>query len=102
MSINQLSLVYSADKEEKFYGFGIQYSFADLRGQVVPIWVSEQGVGRGLQPLTWLLNTFDNYTGESSVASYATVLFSSISSSSSSSSPTAYSVTCVAVRYFVF
>jgi alpha-glucosidase len=71
--VNQVRLTYSAPPAERFFGFGIQYSFVDLRGQVIPIWVSEQGVGRGLQPLTFLLNTFDNYTGETSVASYATV-----------------------------
>jgi hypothetical protein len=71
--VNQIRLTYAAPPAERFFGFGIQYSFVDLRGQVIPIWVSEQGVGRGLQPLTFLLNTFDNHTGETSVASYATV-----------------------------
>jgi hypothetical protein len=36
---------------------------------------SEQGVGRGLQPVTFLLNTFNNHSGETPVASYAALPF---------------------------
>jgi hypothetical protein len=34
------------------HGFGEQYSVWDMRGRIVPLLVSEQGVGRGLQPLS--------------------------------------------------
>ncbi len=37
--------------------------------------LSEQGVGRGLQPVTFLLNTFNNHSGETPVASYAALPF---------------------------
>uniref|UniRef100_A0A0G4GBX8 Glycoside hydrolase family 31 TIM barrel domain-containing protein n=1 Tax=Chromera velia CCMP2878 TaxID=1169474 RepID=A0A0G4GBX8_9ALVE len=40
-------------------GCGTQYSHFDLRGLRVPILSSEQGVGRGLQPLSFLLNHND-------------------------------------------
>jgi hypothetical protein len=34
------------------YGLGTQYTYLDMKGRRLPVWVSEQGVGRGLQPLT--------------------------------------------------
>jgi len=42
--------------QEHVFGSGEQFTFFDLKGHVVPIWVSEQGIGRGLQPLTWLMD----------------------------------------------
>lgn len=38
------------------YGFGVQFSYVDLRGRRVPVLTAEQGVGRGAQPLTFLAN----------------------------------------------
>ena len=49
-----------ADKEEEVYGFGLQYTVWNHKGLKVPIISSEGGVGRGLQPLTALLNEFNN------------------------------------------
>jgi alpha-glucosidase len=40
------------------FGLGEQYSFLSAAGQRVPLFVREQGLGRGLQPWTWLVNTF--------------------------------------------
>ena len=34
----------------------LQYSHFDLKGKQVPIWTEEQGIGRGLQPMTGVLN----------------------------------------------
>ena len=48
---------YGSEADEGFFGFGQQYSRWDLKGSKVPVIISEQGVGRGLQPLTFLLNT---------------------------------------------
>ncbi len=36
---------------DRFWGFGEQYNFIDLRGHVVPIWVQEQGLGRSASPV---------------------------------------------------
>jgi alpha-glucosidase len=52
----RVGLVYASDPEEAFFGFGEQFSFANLKGRRVPILVTEQGIGRGLQPLTWLVD----------------------------------------------
>lgn len=38
------------------FGFGVQFSFVDMKGRRVPVLTAEQGVGRGAQPLTFLAN----------------------------------------------
>lgn len=53
---NQLHLVYGCEGDEGFYGFGAQYSRFNMKGKVLPMFLSEQGVGRGLQPVTDLLD----------------------------------------------
>jgi sulfoquinovosidase len=54
--INRSYLTYASDSDEHFFGFGEQFTYFDLKGHLVPIWVSEQGIGRGQQPLTFLVN----------------------------------------------
>jgi len=49
-------LTYATDIDENFYGFGESFSHFNLKGRRVPILVSEQGVGRGEQPITDYLN----------------------------------------------
>ena len=49
--------------DEAAYGFGVQYSAWNMKGRKLPIIVSEQGVGRGLQPLTDLLNLASDHQG---------------------------------------
>ena len=53
---NQLLLTYPSEKDEHFYGFGNQYTLLDMKGQRLPVFLTEQGVGRGLQPLTLILD----------------------------------------------
>ena len=53
---NQLRLVYGCERDEQLYGFGAQYSRFNVKGTRLPVFLSEQGVGRGKQPLTFLLN----------------------------------------------
>ena len=60
---NRIFLQWEAPEGESYHGFGHQYSVWDLRGRRVPIMTTEQGVGRGLQPLTAALNTFSNGSG---------------------------------------
>lgn len=43
---------YASRPEEHFYGFGMQFSELDLKGRMLPILTQEQGVGRGLSPLS--------------------------------------------------
>jgi hypothetical protein len=49
-------LTYECNQTENFFGFGESFSYFNLKGRRVPIVVSEQGVGRGIQPLTDYLN----------------------------------------------
>lgn len=53
---NRAFLTYVSDPDERFYGFGEQFTYVDLKGRRVPIFVSEQGIGRGAQPITFLVN----------------------------------------------
>lgn len=49
---NRLFLTYRTSPTERFFGFGEQFTYFDLKGRRVPIWVQEQGTGRGAQPVT--------------------------------------------------
>ncbi len=41
-----LRLRFACAPDDRFWGFGEQYNYVDMRGQTVPIWVQEEGVGR--------------------------------------------------------
>ncbi|AEV28428.1 family 31 glycosyl hydrolase, alpha-glucosidase [Sphaerochaeta pleomorpha str. Grapes] len=45
--INRFSIRFRCNAEEPIYGCGEQYSFVDLKNRKIPIWVQEQGLGRG-------------------------------------------------------
>mgnify|MGYP001224374705 CR=1 FL=1 len=51
-AFNRLFLSYQTNKAEHFFGFGEQFSYFDLKGRRVPLFTSEQGIGRGAQPIT--------------------------------------------------
>ncbi len=53
---NRLYLTCASEAGERFFGFGTQYSYFDLKGKRLPIFIGEQGVGRGAQPATLLAN----------------------------------------------
>lgn len=61
---NQLHLLYGCGEGEGFYGFGAQYSHLNMKGKVLPLFLSEQGVGRGLQPVTFLLDDISPGAGD--------------------------------------
>ena len=46
-TINRFWLRVEAVEKEHLYGCGEQFSFQDLKGRTLPLWVSEGGVGRG-------------------------------------------------------
>ncbi|KAG0595030.1 hypothetical protein M758_UG132700 [Ceratodon purpureus] len=54
--LNRVLLTYASHARERFFGFGEQFSFFDLKGRRVPIMVQEQGLGRGDQPITAAAN----------------------------------------------
>lgn len=53
---NRIWLTHASEKDERFYGFGEQFSHMNLKGKRVPIFVQEQGIGRGDQPITFAAN----------------------------------------------
>jgi len=50
--INRFWLKIPANESEAIYGCGEQFSEVNLRGKKVPLWVEEQGVGRGDPPIS--------------------------------------------------
>lgn len=60
---NQLRLSYFSDENEQFYGFGVQYSVFNMKGHRLPVFLSEQGVGRGLEPFTAVLDSISPGAG---------------------------------------
>ena len=70
--INRAYLTYASDSDEHFFGFGEQYTYFDLKGQRVPVWDSEQGIGRGQQPLTFLVDQVSQ-SGGNPLTTYAAV-----------------------------
>ena len=61
---NQLRLVYGCNEDEQLYGFGAQYSQFNMKGSRLRVFLSEQGVGRGLQPFTFALDQVSPGAGE--------------------------------------
>ena len=55
-AINRFSIRLASAPGEHFYGCGEQYSRLDLAGSRVPLWSSEQGVGRGHDLITLFAN----------------------------------------------
>jgi len=43
----RITLTFQSHPQERMLGLGEQFSFVDLKGHKVPIWVEEQGLGRG-------------------------------------------------------
>lgn len=50
--LNRAVLTYASERDEHIFGFGEQFSFFDLKGRRLPLFVMEQGIGRGAQPIT--------------------------------------------------
>jgi len=69
--LNRLFLSYWADAEETFHGFGESFTDFSLNGRRVPVLVSEQGVGRGTEPITSFLNNGTEGTGGHWYSTYA-------------------------------
>ena len=44
---NRITLTFQSNAHERILGMGEQFSYVDLKGHKVPVWVEEQGLGRG-------------------------------------------------------
>jgi alpha-glucosidase len=74
---NRVYLTHASSPGERFFGFGTQYTYIDMKGHMVPILIREQGIGRGEQPVTWAVDLKagaggDPYTSYASVPHYIT------------------------------
>ena len=69
--INRTYFTYQSNPDEHYFGFGEQFSHFDMKDKLVPIWVSEQGVGRGEQPITAAANLTNNGAGGNEFTTYA-------------------------------
>src|SRR5829696_6867410 len=69
---NRVYLTYASSPEERFFGFGTQYTYFDMKGHKVPIFIQEAGIGRGEQPITWAAD-WQADAGGSPYTSYASV-----------------------------
>ncbi|XP_010271777.1 PREDICTED: uncharacterized protein LOC104607781 [Nelumbo nucifera] len=68
---NRVFMTYASDRDEKFYGFGEQFSYMEFKGRRVPIFVQEQGIGRGDQPVTLAANLVSYRAGGDWSTTYA-------------------------------
>lgn len=50
--INRIYFTLATEEKESFFGFGEQFTFLNLKGKRIPIFVMEQGIGRGEEPIT--------------------------------------------------
>ena len=73
VSLNQVTLRYACDFDERFYGLGEQFSSTEHKGKRVPILTAEQGIGRGKQPLTWTFNRLLRGSGGSWHTTYTSI-----------------------------
>src|SRR5215216_5373913 len=74
---DRVYLTYTSSPDERFFGFGTQYTYFDMKGHKVPIFIQEAGIGRGEQPVTlaadWQANAGGSpYTSYASVPHYIT------------------------------
>jgi len=62
---------YASDTDEEIYGMGLQYTVWDFKGRSVPLISAEGGVGRGLQPISRIINADGKGGAGTDVTSYA-------------------------------
>jgi alpha-glucosidase len=72
-SYNRIYFVYNSTPQEAIFGLGEQYTHSNLKGKKVPIWVEEQGIGAGDQPITAIANV--KIAGGTPVSTYAPIPF---------------------------
>ena len=72
---NRLFLSFASNADEHFFGFGEQFTYFDMKDKEVPIWVSEQGVGRGEEPITTGANLTNGGAGGNAFTNYAPMPF---------------------------
>lgn len=73
--LHRIMLRLASDEDESVYGAGEQYTHFNLKNSRIPILVREQGIGRGLQPLTAIMNTIADSGGDEFSTYYSAPVF---------------------------
>ena len=60
---NRLELNLSSRADQSIYGCGQQYSYLDMKGRKVPVWVMEPGLGRGRDLISLQAELQKGYAG---------------------------------------
>uniref|UniRef100_A0A0D9UZG3 Glycoside hydrolase family 31 N-terminal domain-containing protein n=1 Tax=Leersia perrieri TaxID=77586 RepID=A0A0D9UZG3_9ORYZ len=68
---NRVFVTFASTSDERFYGFGEQFSRMEFKGRRVPVLVQEQGIGRGDQPITFAANLVSYRSGGNWSTTYA-------------------------------
>lgn len=55
-TFDRVFLRFTSQPDERFFGFGEQFTYAEMKSRLVPVFVSEQGIGRGEQPITKIVD----------------------------------------------
>ncbi len=76
-SLNRVWLKYGSSTDEKFFGFGEQFSQSQFKGKKPFLFTEEQGIGRGDQPITTGANVMagaggNEYTSYAPIPHYVT------------------------------
>lgn len=71
--LNQLGLRLRRGEDEKFYGGGESFSQVRLDGYTLPVWIQENGIGRGQQPVSALIDLFSPGSSGQAFSSYISV-----------------------------
>lgn len=69
--LDAIALLSARTPHAGVHGFGEQFTDFDLDGRVIPIVIREQGVGRGIQPLTFLADVTNQGAGGTADQTYA-------------------------------
>ena len=57
-NFNHIQLRCATAPDNQIFGFGEQLTYLNLKGRSFLVLSQEPGIGRGVQPLTWMMNTF--------------------------------------------
>ncbi len=70
-NVDALGIASARSSGAGVHGFGEQFAPFDLSGRVIPLMIREQGVGRGLAPLTFLADVTNRGAGGTESMTYA-------------------------------
>ena len=70
IDVNYLELQFASEWEERFYGFGEQFTHLNLAGKEIPVLTQEQGIGRGKPIITPIVNLIAEGSGGDAFTTY--------------------------------